>query len=134
MALPWKDEYNLGIVSIDLQHKKLIGIINTLAKNISQGLSPGDINSAIVRMEQYVRDHFLFEEKYFEMFQYEETDEHVAEHYVFLEKTEEFRKRAVIEDPNLSIEMLGYLEEWFIHHVLIVDRKYVEVFKRNGIK
>lgn len=35
MILPWKEEYNLVIFSIDEQHKKLIGIINTLVENIS---------------------------------------------------------------------------------------------------
>jgi hemerythrin-like metal-binding protein len=134
MVLPWKDEYNLGIVSIDEQHKKLIGIINTLAKDIAQGLTHADINSTIVRMEQYVKDHFQYEEGYFALCKYEATPEHIAEHRIFLEKTEEFRKRAETEDPTLSIEILGYLEDWFLHHVQVVDKQYVETFHKYGIQ
>lgn len=134
MIIQWKDEYNLGIASIDEQHQKLIGIINTLSKNISAGLSRGDINSAIVRMEQYVKEHFTYEEKFFELIQFKETEEHVREHRVFLEKTEEFRERAKTDEVTLSVEMLGFLEEWFIHHVQVVDRLYVEEFKKFGVK
>ncbi|MEI8096655.1 MAG: bacteriohemerythrin [Candidatus Moraniibacteriota bacterium] len=134
MIIPWKEEYNLGIASIDEQHKKLIGIINTLGKDLSSGLEASDINSAIVRMEVYVKEHFLYEERYFGLTNYAEATEHIAEHRIFLDKTEEFRERAKSKDSTLSIEILGYLEEWFIHHVLVVDRRYVEYFKEYGIQ
>lgn len=134
MALPWRKEYELGIVTIDEQHKKLIGIINTLSKDISEGLSRGDISSAIVRMEEYIKEHFSLEEKFFIACSYENAAEHIVEHDVFLEKTEEFRKRAKTDDAILSVEMLGYLEGWFLHHVLVTDKKYVDVFRRCGMK
>jgi hemerythrin-like metal-binding protein len=84
-------------------------------------------------MEQYVKEHFLFEERYFNLFNYGETAEHIAEHQIFLKKTEEFRNRSKTEEATLSVEILGYLEDWFIHHILVVDKRYVEDFKKNNI-
>lgn len=134
MLIPWKDEFNLGIASIDVQHKKLIGIINALGAHLSSTSNQDDVNIAIAQMEAYVKEHFLYEEEYFKSFQYAETESHLAEHRIFLEKTAEFRSRALSEDVTLSVEMLGYLEEWFLHHVQVVDRGYVEEFQKHGIK
>lgn len=85
-------------------------------------------------MELYVKEHFSFEEKCLAACSYEQTPGHVKEHQKFLGKTKEFRKRSKTEDPLLLVEMLGYLEEWFLHHVLVVDREYVETFKKCGIR
>jgi len=132
--IPWKEEYNLGIDSIDAQHKQLINIINTLAREIKSGITEQDLDKTIVNMEKYVQEHFLFEEKFFTASLYEKTKEHIAEHHIFLEKTKEFRERALTGDVSLSLEMLGYLEEWFLHHVLVVDKQYVDTFKKFGVQ
>lgn len=134
MVLPWKEEYNLGIASVDEQHREFIGIINTLAKNLSQGLSHGDIVSAIIRMENYVQEHCLYEEKCFVVCSYEEMDAHIAEHKIFLEKAKEFRERVNVDDPLVAVEMLGFFEKWFLEHELVEDRKYVEAFRICGIR
>ncbi len=133
MIIPWKDEYSLGIASIDAQHKKLISIINTLGDTLLTGVKKEDIDIAIVQMEAYTKEHFLFEEEYFKSFHYEGTEEHLAEHQIFLDKTQDFRMRASTEGTTLLIEILGYLEEWFLHHVLVVDKKYVADFHLHGI-
>lgn len=132
--IPWKEEYCLGIDSIDAQHQELIGIINTLAEKISHGIAKHDVDSAIADMERYVETHFSFEEKFFTACLYKKTAEHIAEHHLFLEKAREFRSRALTGDISLSIEMLGYLEEWFLHHVLVIDKQYVDDFKKFGVK
>ncbi|HCJ45350.1 MAG: bacteriohemerythrin [Candidatus Moranbacteria bacterium] len=134
MIIPWKDEYSLGIASIDTQHKKLIGTINTLGDTLLTGSKKSDIDTAIAQMETYMKEHFFFEEEYFKTLQYDGTAEHITEHQVFLDKTKDFRTRALDEeDAMLSIEILGYLEEWFLHHVLVVDRQYVSDFQAHGI-
>ncbi|MDD2766188.1 MAG: bacteriohemerythrin [Candidatus Moranbacteria bacterium] len=132
--IPWKKEYCLGIESIDTQHKQLIDIINVLSQRIASGIAKHDVEIAIVDMERYVQTHFLFEEKFFTACRYEKTSEHIAEHHLFLEKTQEFRTRALTGDISLSLEMLGYLEDWFLHHVLVIDRQYVDDFKKFGVQ
>lgn len=135
MIIEWKEEYKLGIVSIDAQHRKLIVIINALADAIN-GNDSGDssVGAAIEGMKRYAEEHLAYEERLFERCGYEEATKHRAEHDVFRETLQEFRNRFRTSDSTVALEMLGYLEEWFLHHVLHTDRKYVESFKTCGIE
>ena len=134
MNIPWKEEYSLGIETIDTQHKKLIGIINEVAKAMEGDASEGAITQAVTEMRQYAEDHLAFEESVFEQCGYVETAEHRAEHDIFRETIEEFRERSKENGITVAIEMLGYLEGWLIKHILVTDKKYVEAFKAFGVK
>ncbi len=134
MKLAWKDEYDLGIASIDAQHRNIIGIINDLTDLMERGVSGDGISEAVSKMRRYAEEHLAYEENLFSRCGYAETDEHREEHDVFRETIEEFHARSKRSDPVVAIEMLGYLEGWLLKHILVTDRKYVETFRIHDIR
>ncbi len=134
MNIPWKEEYSLGIETIDIQHRKLVEIINEVMKAMEDSMPEGTIARIVNEMQQYAEDHLAYEEDIFGQCGYAETAEHRAEHDIFRETIEEFRGRSKENGITVAIELLGYLEGWLIKHVLITDRKYVEAFKSFGVK
>ncbi len=134
MQIAWKDEYVLGIESIDAQHRKLIGIINILEEAMHANGSGDVIVAAVSEMRVYAEEHLRYEEELFDRCGYVESDSHRAEHDVFRETIDEFQERAKGSDQIIAIEMLGYLESWLLKHILVTDRKYVEAFRECGVK
>lgn len=133
MSAVWREDYNLGIPSIDVQHRRLIDIINEFSCYASEeNVSHADIDAMLIRVEQHAHEHFAYEEGYFAKFDYQESIPHMHEHQAFSEKIEEFRKRTGMQDPHVFVEALDYLEQWFLHHVLVVDRRYVDLFLAMG--
>jgi hemerythrin-like metal-binding protein len=67
--IPWNDNFNTGIASIDKQHKKLVDIINELATQFAYNSNNIDINNIFDELIDYTNYHFDSEEfiwnKYF---------------------------------------------------------------------
>lgn len=135
MPITLTEDYMLGIESIDQQHFKLIDIINRLSESISSGKSHGDVFSIIQELMQYAEKHFAYEEAYFVKCGYDETVPHEQEHRMFIEDVQNFRDRSQETDGNLvAVELLGFLEGWLLHHILVSDKHYVEKFRECGIQ
>ena len=134
MPVPWKAAYDLGIPSIDAQHRQLITIINEFSERVAIGVSHADTDEMLVQVERHALEHFTYEEGYFTDYGYPEAPSHHQEHQAFLKKIEEFRERVKKEDPLFFVEVLDYLEQWFLHHVQVVDRRYVELFVSRGVR
>ena len=139
--LEWNDEkMGLGIEIIDEQHKEFLKIINQLSTSIEQNSQKKDILVILDALIDYAQFHFAKEEELFCKYNYEYKEEHIDEHTVFNEKFLELRKKLEnnTEYKNksaiyISQEMYVYVTRWFIDHVTGTDRKYVSLFKENGL-
>lgn len=139
--LEWNDKkMALGIEEIDNQHKEFLKIINQLSTSIEQNSQKKDILIILDALIDYAHMHFQKEEELFSKFNYIHKDEHKDEHEAFndkflslkksLENNTEYKNKSAI---YLSQEMYVYVTRWFIEHVTGTDRKYVELFKENGL-
>ena len=70
--ISWKDSLNVGIVEIDEQHKKLVGLINKLFEAMANGKSSEIMKSVLGELSNYVNTHFATEEKLMKQFGYED--------------------------------------------------------------
>jgi hemerythrin len=134
MAIEWKEEYSVQVKEIDDQHKKLVSIIDELfvAINEEKGKEKlGDILDALIEYGVY---HFATEEKYFDEFHYELTEEHKKMHRGFETQITELKKKIVNNEVEVSFELIDYLEDWLLDHLMNVDQKYVKCFKEHGLK
>ena len=59
----WKDEYSVGIDSIDQQHKNLFSIVNEFHSAVKQKSNKSEIFSILNKLIQYTEAHFKDEEK-----------------------------------------------------------------------
>ena len=138
MKLEWKEEYSLGIETIDNQHKKLLGMINALS-DLRATDDLREVSMKVINdMKEYAVYHFKTEEDYFEKFNYEDKDVHKKIHDAFVAKigdfTDELNKTPDEDIIQFTYKLLDYLQDWLIDHIMGTDRKYADLFKENGVE
>lgn len=78
--LEWKDEYAVGIASVDFEHRELIGFINRMHDHLAEG--EGDYATADFLGELYamISAHFALEEQTMRGRGYDRHAEHKEDH------------------------------------------------------
>ena len=132
--IQWDDSLSVNVAAIDLQHKKLVKMINELDDAMRVGKSKGILGSIVNGLIGYVGIHFSTEEKYFAQFKYPETDEHTQEHKAFSAKVDDFAKKFQTGQLGLSIDVMTFLSDWLGKHIKGTDKKYSACFNANGLK
>lgn len=135
--LIWKEEYNLGIKSIDEQHQKLIDLINDLYLAKRSDAATELIEKVITGLIDYTEYHFIFEEKWFERINYENQEDHIKEHQVFRDKLKKYQKELNKNDTipvSMVQNLVSWLQEWLVDHILVTDRKYIGAFAQSDIQ
>ena len=119
----WKDEYSLGNDVIDTQHKFLFQMLNELAE-----AGPGDKESAayicLSRMEKYAQDHFRDEENFMRENNYPGLEQHIRAHEGFMVRVSDYQE-AVFGGYVPFADMLEFLKNWLVEHILVIDRQYM---------
>ncbi|MEI7811496.1 MAG: bacteriohemerythrin [Ignavibacteria bacterium] len=142
----WSQKYSVGVNEIDTQHKQLIDYINELDNAMKAGQARESLNSIIQNLINYTKTHFALEEKYFDQFPLPGNIKHKKEHEMFISTIMDFqtrfilgnssasietinslrsqRKRPLLALPSsISIEIINFLRNWFVHHICISDKK-----------
>jgi hemerythrin-like metal-binding protein len=133
ICVEWIPKFDLGISEIDTQHKQLISIMNKLCNALNNGEENKIIAEIIKEMWSYAHYHFELEEKYFDEFHYEKTEEHKAWHRAFYKKVEDLAKDFDKGGKTVAIDAISFLGRWFIDHTQTFDREYVPMFHKNGL-
>ncbi len=130
--IEWSQIYSVGYEDIDIQHNKLIDLINEMFNAFSEGKAEEKINDIIEELISYTQYHFDLEEKYFYKHNYPETDEHVNEHQKFVASIIKFKEDIKNKKENVHYEIFEYIKKWLVDHILVADMKYSTFFK--GLK
>lgn len=129
----WSEKYNTGINIIDEQHKKLIAILNSLYESFVDRTTNDKIKEVVKEMANYTEYHFGVEEKYFKEFNYENTEEHMAEHQYFIDQVKVFQNDIESGKVSVTFKLMNFLRSWLIEHINGTDRKYIALFKEKGL-
>jgi hemerythrin-like metal-binding protein len=133
MALfEWNDMFSVGVNSIDDQHKKLIDYVNQLHDAMMEGKANDQIAPILDGLISYTATHFAHEEKYFAQFNYENTDEHKQLHQDLVGQVMDFKGKFDSGEATLSSDLMEFLKEWLMNHIMQEDKKYVECLTSNG--
>ncbi|MCP4255111.1 MAG: hemerythrin family protein [Candidatus Scalindua sp.] len=131
--IEWEEKYSVGLSIIDEEHKELIRIMNA-AITAKHNDSIDEITKLLKQLTVYALKHFSTEESYMAKFKYPEFQYHQEEHHDFSNKAITYCNRVVEGDYHIANEILEYLKQWLVNHILITDKKYVECFKKNGLE
>jgi hemerythrin len=122
--MEWKDEYSLGIVEIDDQHKLLMGGFSSIEESIVQNKGWSETHYAIVELIKIAHMHFSFEEALMRIFGYPGTEPHQMEHQHFFAKLDSIERLALKE--TAKIEVVTFMQDWLANHILANDRAYAK--------
>ena len=132
--IEWDDKYSVGISKIDDEHKQFIDIINQAIATKEHSDDPEELREVLYNIAMYAIKHFSTEENYMIQFNYPEYQYHKEEHHDFTKKAIEYCERVTHGDSQFADEILEYLKQWLVNHIQVTDRKYIDCFKRNGLK
>ncbi|HEY3311340.1 MAG TPA: bacteriohemerythrin [Anaerolineales bacterium] len=125
--LTWSDSYSVDDPAIDLQHKKLIDLINNLHDHIYDG---GEIiGKTLDALIVFARDHFVLEENLMAQMNFPGLKAHQEEHDFFVGKIFEMQTDYREGKIAMSQPMLEFLEEWPLKHICTMDGEYAKFRK-----
>ncbi len=133
-TLNWSDDYSVGIPTIDNEHKLLVSLVNDMSRALDthrefQSQIIGDILNTLVHC---IHSHFESEEHFLLSNDYPEYSAHKAEHTILRERLERFEKRFRAENVSFTEDMLLYLKDWLVRHIILHDCKFGSYFRNKG--
>jgi len=130
----WKPEYSVGVVRLDRQHQIIIDVINKLIAKPRLFVTSATIAEVLTELNSYVSEHFLLEEQLLADNGYPDLIDHSEKHTEYGERIAQFYLKSVEKNKNLPEELLSYLGEWWIGHILHEDMKYKPFFEEKGVR
>ena len=132
----WSDKYLLNIENIDEQHR---GFFELWDKECRQAdLKDWEKLSAIIeKLENYIKEHFLYEEEMLKNSDYHDIEDHIAQHNFYIQKVDEMKLEFNYTNPLLFEKIAGFMKKWFLGHINQSDRNYqeaVNTYIRKGMK
>lgn len=124
-TIPWNKRYELGVESIDRQHKQLFATINKLLTlGDEEGKKEWVCREGVKYMKNHVVEHFQHEEDYMRSINYPDFEIHKRLHDNFQNKTLPSLEEE-LEDTNYSEDamrhFLGVSIGWLVAHTQTED-------------
>lgn len=124
MLESWKSSYSVNVLAMDQDHQKMIGMITTLYDAMKKGQSRTVLSGLVTELNDYAITHFAREEQYLKGIKHSELDMQAQQHSVFLAKVSDFKVKFESGESALAVQMLPFLNEWFLNHIMKMDMKY----------
>lgn len=130
--IAWSKSFEVGIELIDQQHKELLLLVNDLFSYATgnEAEERAYFKSVVHKMVQYVKTHFVTEEKCLLASKFPGYAEHKKIHDEFtltiIKTVKDFEagKRLVLE------KLAYFLKDWILSHIAIEDAKYFQYFRK----
>ena len=135
MALiEWSTELSVGIESIDQQHKELMNIINRLDEAMHNDDSIEVLRKTFTDLTHYTQKHFAYEEKLFNLHDYEDGIEHKRQHDELIVQLIELKEKFDhYQKEKLTEQVMAFLKNWLTYHILETDKAYSEHLQEQGV-
>jgi len=131
--LPWSELYCIGVREIDEQHRVLVGLLNRLAQKADSGDTTQAIDETLSGLVAYVQNHFRYEEELMREHQYAEAESHIKAHGRLNDRLHIMIARRQ-KDGCLPVEeLISFLRQWLISHILQTDRDLGSALNKMGI-
>jgi hemerythrin-like metal-binding protein len=120
----WDEKYSVNNDELDNHHKVLFGILNRLYASCFEENEGITLDSIYEESVSYTNYHFSAEENYMRNKGYKDIDNHIKAHNIFKERIMLLKKDIDLKNIVLTKELIVYLGNWLLNHVLVEDKKY----------
>jgi hemerythrin len=145
----WREQWCVGIEALDRDHRALTAILNHIALRFGEyaevdsgapqarlrgKAAPWALRYWLDALRERAREHFAREDALMRATHYPDTAEHAGEHAMMLaEYTAMVRDIIARGDARLRISDLEALKQWFMGHVLDMDKRLGRYLRENGV-
>ncbi len=127
----WDKKYETGIDVIDFQHRILLERTNDLIDLVNKNEAQDNMFPILIFLEDYTLYHFDTEEQFFDSFDYINKEKHLQEHREFIKKIIEFKEQYAKGTVKIDKDLLDYLLNWLISHILGTDMSFAKDLIKN---
>jgi hemerythrin-like metal-binding protein len=125
----WKDSFSIGITYVDRQHQEFLELLNEYHEQVIRHGFGGVGPETLGRLKEYAETHFKDEEGLMEYKGYRGLGEHRKQHDYFRSLLADL-EGGRLQGQAATVEgMLAFLRDWFLNHILEVDRKIADVLR-----
>lgn len=129
--LTWDDSYSINQKIVDDQHKTLFNLINRLHDAMILGKSKQIMGTVLQELLDYTVSHFSTEEKFMIRYSYQWYVPHKSEHRKFIDQVTGFQKGYNEGKLILSLDIMSFLKDWLVNHILKTDKKLGEFLQNK---
>lgn len=130
LYIRWNDNFSVGSEDMDNEHKKLVEVINTLYTNLLKQSDNLRIVEILGELKKYTEYHFTHEEEIMEAVNYPKLKGHKGSHQSFCDKVDVYIKAFESNEAIDKINLLQFLKNWLIGHILKEDMQYKPYFEK----
>ena len=128
----WKDEYSVGVESLDDDHRKLLNLINNLQTAVHYQTGEIFEKEALDEVVAYTKYHFDREEKMLEEANYPDLEAHKALHAKMIAEVNGFVAEYEKRGHEALEEVAQYLKDWLIGHINGTDQEYSPLLQKKS--
>jgi hemerythrin-like metal-binding protein len=128
--MQWKDEYSVGVVEIDEQHKGVIELFTVIDAAIENREGWSDVFFKLEKLREHARSHFAVEESLMRMHGYPKLAEHVDLHRHFLDKLDQLQMTTL--SRQVTMNTINYVSNWYTDHMKTQDKDFVRYIIDQG--
>jgi hemerythrin len=132
--IEWTDSFSVGVALFDAQHRQLIDMLNKMIKDSAATTRSETVADVLTDMTNYAQEHFKSEEDLMIEHGYPHLDEHRHQHHGFQEKAARLCFATVKGQTSVPQELLEYLQQWLIRHILQADMAFKPFFEQKGVR
>lgn len=121
--VPWRDEFSIGVASIDHEHRELIGLINQIFEHLDAD-DPATVTDDLGEVHARISGHFALEEQVMRDNAYDQYLDHKSDHERLLDDIRDIMD--AYEDGSYTErrhEFVERLQNWFIEHFKTKDAR-----------
>lgn len=129
----WTPSISVNDSTIDAQHQRLLGQVNTLLSYIVSEKNDAIVIDAVNFLDRYINEHLAYEEKYMKDHNYPGIELHIKYHENFIEHYKDFKNKLLggVSRETLALEIEQYIGNWWLEHIGHEDHKYAEYIKTH---
>ncbi|MGL4369105.1 MAG: bacteriohemerythrin [Spirochaetota bacterium] len=131
--ISWNEAMSVGVERFDSEHRQLVDMVNILNHALTVGAAQKVMIDTLDRLVKYTVIHFKHEEEYMALYDYPQIENHKKEHAVLTSKVAEFQERLESGKGSFSLELMVFLRDWLVNHILGTDMIYKEFFRSKGV-
>lgn len=129
--LEWNENLSVMVPEMDSQHKRLVSLFNELDDAMKQGKGKEVMGKVLNGLVSYVNTHFKAEEEFMKKIGFTELEQHQVEHKKLTEEVENFYNDFKQGKAIVSVQIMNFLRNWLIDHIMKKDKRYGEFAKQK---
>jgi hemerythrin-like metal-binding protein len=114
--IEWRDEFLLGISSVDHEHRELIDLINALYADYTTRGSKITTLDFLGELHAKIAAHFALEEKIMQERKYDQYQDHKSDHEKLLDDIRDFMEDIENDQTFEEGVFRDLLRLWFVSH------------------